>query len=559
MTQLPDGRTLFVLGDTGYYNLASDGSAGPLLGFGTNSAWVQAGNCFTLLEGSADNRSWIAPPQHDGTVYWPGAAVVVGNRLHVFLTRLYLDNPFGTPVGSAVATFELPSLELARIVDTPFTPDRIFGSGAVYDDGFLYVYGSHRESCAFCFAGDMYVARVPETLVQDPTAWRYWAGSWSDNARAAVSVLDAAVSNTNVEAWRNGFLLVTKTMSIVAPDVDAWWSSSPVGPWQHLGTVYHVPDPVPYVAGYTYQGAYSYGPVALPTTLVDGGRVLLAYNVNSFDASDAQVDGRMSGPRFTSIVLPDPPGAGPRPVSEPARSPWVPTLGVDRAGRVHATDGGVRLDVSSTRTAVGVARTPTGGGSWAVATDGGIFTSGDAPFFGSTGGIRLNKPVVGVAATPTGRGYWLVASDGGVFTFGDAQFFGSTGSIRLNQPIVGMSATATGRGYWLVASDGGVFSFGDAQFFGSTGNIALRAPIVDIAVSPSGRGYWMVTLFGEVFSFGDATYHGNVPWPPSAYVVGMTPSPGGYRIVDALGRVFHLGGSTGATQIPTLSVIVGTG
>ena len=33
----------------------------------------------------------------------------------------------------------------------------------------------------------------------------------------------------------------------------------------------------------------------------------------------------------------------------------------------------------------------------------------------------------------TATGYWLVASDGGIFTFGDAPFFGSTGSIALEQ------------------------------------------------------------------------------------------------------------------------------
>ena len=38
-------------------------------------------------------------------------------------------------------------------------------------------------------------------------------------------------------------------------------------------------------------------------------------------------------------------------------------------------------------------------------------------------------------------GYWLVADDGGVFTAGSARFFGSTGAIRLNRPIVGMAAT----------------------------------------------------------------------------------------------------------------------
>ena len=83
-----------------------------------------------------------------------------------------------------------------------------------------------------------------------------------------------------------------------------------------------------------------------------------------------------------------------------------------------------------------------------------------------------------MAATPDGKGYWLVASDGGIFTFGDATYFGSTGAIHLNEPIVGMAATPDGRGYWLVASDGGIFTFGDAPFLGSTGGVPLNKPIV---------------------------------------------------------------------------------
>ena len=62
-----------------------------------------------------------------------------------------------------------------------------------------------------------------------------------------------------------------------------------------------------------------------------------------------------------------------------------------------------------------------------------------------------------------GQGLWMTATDGGVFSFGNATFHGSTGGMALNKPIVGMAATPDGGGYWLVASDGGVFSFGDAQ------------------------------------------------------------------------------------------------
>ena len=123
--------------------------------------------------------------------------------------------------------------------------------------------------------------------------------------------------------------------------------------------------------------------------------------------------------------------------------------------------------------AVAMGATPSGAGYRIAGSDGGIFSFGDAQFYGSTGSMTLNKPVVGMAATSDGRGYWLVAADGGIFSFGDAAFYGSTGSIALNQPVVGMAATPGGHGYWLVAGDGGIFSFGDAAFYGSRGGQPL--------------------------------------------------------------------------------------
>jgi hypothetical protein len=51
--------------------------------------------------------------------------------------------------------------------------------------------------------------------------------------------------------------------------------------------------------------------------------------------------------------------------------------------------------------------------------------------------------MVAMAGTPDGGGYWTVASDGGVFTFGDAVFSGSMGGKPLNEPIVGMSPSAS--------------------------------------------------------------------------------------------------------------------
>ena len=79
---------------------------------------------------------------------------------------------------------------------------------------------------------------------------------------------------------------------------------------------------------------------------------------------------------------------------------------------------------------------------------------------------RPPRPVT--AAT----GWWPV--DGGIFSFGNAAFYGSMGGKPLNQPIVGMASTPDGKGYWEVASDGGIFAFGDATFYGSMGGKPLE-------------------------------------------------------------------------------------
>ena len=106
------------------------------------------------------------------------------------------------------------------------------------------------------------------------------------------------------------------------------------------------------------------------------------------------------------------------------------------------------------------------GGYLRVGADGGMFGH-DAPFFGSTGAIRLNAPIVDAAWTPTFQGYWLVGADGGVFGFGDAGWYGSTGELALNRPIVAIHGTGHG-GYVLIAQDGGVFPFGPgAEFHGA--------------------------------------------------------------------------------------------
>ncbi|HEX3840380.1 MAG TPA: hypothetical protein VHU85_06295 [Acidimicrobiales bacterium] len=88
------------------------------------------------------------------------------------------------------------------------------------------------------------------------------------------------------------------------------------------------------------------------------------------------------------------------------------------------------------------------GGYWITQSDGetGYFPNNMADFekgfFGPGAAIPgLVQPVVGVTALKDGSGYWLVAGDGGIFTAGSAPFYGSIGGHPLNAPVVGIAST----------------------------------------------------------------------------------------------------------------------
>ena len=188
--------------------------------------------------------------------------------------------------------------------------------------------------------------------------------------------------------------------------------------------------------------------------------------------------------------------------------------------------------------------TPTGHGYWLVGSDGGIFTFGFAQFYGSTGNLKLQRPIVGITPTADYGGYWLVASDGGVFSFGDTQFYGSIPGLglnpagsglphSLNAPIIGIVPSADGQGYFMVASDGGVFTFGDAQFEGSCPGIGgCSGAAVAVVPDATGKGYWLFTANGDSYAFGDALNIG--PSPPEA-PGGQPPTTAATRTPDGKG------------------------
>ncbi|HEX3793923.1 MAG TPA: hypothetical protein VHV57_05450 [Acidimicrobiales bacterium] len=195
-------------------------------------------------------------------------------------------------------------------------------------------------------------------------------------------------------------------------------------------------------------------------------------------------------------------------------------------------------------------------GYWLVGADGGIFTFGSAQFYGSTGALKLQRPVVGITPAAGNNGYWLVAADGGIFTFGQAGFYGSipglgiapagsagagagAGGKKLNAPIVGMVPSVDGRGYFMVGADGGVFTFGDAQFEGSCPSIGgCLGAAVAVVPDATGKGYFIVTQTNHIYPFGDAQTPNSTP---NANGVPVTSAA---RTADGKGFLVLLGNGT---------------
>ncbi len=204
-------------------------------------------------------------------------------------------------------------------------------------------------------------------------------------------------------------------------------------------------------------------------------------------------------------------------------------------------------------------------GYWVVSSTGAVGAGGGAPVLGSLHQHQhLDRSVVGMAATPDGHGYWLATADGGVFSFGDAGFFGAASSARLLRSsagrVVGIAAAPGGHGYWLAAANGEVYSYGSARYLG-VAELRGKGHVVGIAASPHGLGYWLATSKGEVYSFGSARYHGGAARTGRNVVsITATPQGGGYWLTSAGGVIMAFGDAVdrgGAAPSTRTAPIVG--
>ncbi|HEU5302094.1 MAG TPA: hypothetical protein VFW06_07630 [Acidimicrobiia bacterium] len=306
---LPDGRILWLFGDTYIGKVVPGGAISPATQLEHNSFVVQTGRCFAPQMGGGPfaRTERIADPA-PGEFYWPASGVVDGSTVQVFLYHVRNAPPplNFTILGMRLATLSLPGLAVQSITNLPVAapPGVFYGVTTTLVGSTVYVYGHHDRSA--------YVARAPLAQLATPGAWEYWGNSgsggpdsWGADPGRAVPLGFSGMpyihpafgagawplAVLSVQAYGTGYLGTAKLVDACSDDVSAFTAPAPEGPWTYHGRVHTTPT----------GGLSTYGsmlPMGLPG--VTGPTVVYSTNDFPFDSYVPPPSITVYGPRFVS-------------------------------------------------------------------------------------------------------------------------------------------------------------------------------------------------------------------------------------------------------------------
>lgn len=208
---------------------------------------------------------------------------------------------------------------------------------------------------------------------------------------------------------------------------------------------------------------------------------------------------------------------------------------------------------------------PNMAGYWQLASNGGVFAWGSAPFKGSAAGLLCGGcTAVAMASTSTGNGYWILGSDGGIFAFGDAPFRGSAAGIMPGGTYaVGIAGAPNNNGYWVINNLGQMYAF-NVPYRGGT-LPSQSQPARGIEAATNGDGYWMLGNDGGIFAYNAPFYGGSAPGTPGVRNLSRHPFADMYQWVNNSGGIYqswnntHVGVGTGSTTWATTTMTIRPG
>ena len=281
--RIPDGREVWLFGDTFLGGVERDGRRDPQTPMVRNSMVVED------PDGTARTLPTVVPSSGSDDWYWPGPPVVGRRALQVPMAHMVRTGPGGwdfAVAGTSLASFDLDDLHLRSLTPIATPPGVNMASAALTAGRFTYVYGTRGG-----IKKETFVARIPGRDLSRP--WSYWTGSsWSRNPATAAAVASDVSDQFSVLRQGRRFVLVTQLPC--TREVDELSATRPQGPWTSRGQIAEIPR-IPHAITYNAIVHQEFG--------VRRGRATLGYSVNGQTEDAVYADAALYRPRFMQIRL----------------------------------------------------------------------------------------------------------------------------------------------------------------------------------------------------------------------------------------------------------------
>lgn len=300
---LPDGRTVWIWGDTFLGNVTEDYRR-----IKTDPLYIR--NCFTIIQedGSLETihqgepeewKSMMIPPEvEDGSSgknerevwYWPGDGFVEDGKLKVFLSKFAQveDGMWGFEFQETeFFEFSLPDFEILDKKKFENRGGAHYGHAVCPTEQYTYIYGLKGQF--------PHVARVESGDVGDD--WEYYSeNGWTKDANDATEMLDFSGSEQfSVFQWEDKFVLLTQEGGF-GTGIYTFISDTPYGPWTNKKKLYDTP------VEEDKPNLFTYNAIAHPQYMEDN-MLLVSYNTNSMELQDHYDDALIYRPRFVRVPM----------------------------------------------------------------------------------------------------------------------------------------------------------------------------------------------------------------------------------------------------------------
>lgn len=301
--QMPDGKTLWIFGDTFLGNVTPD-----FLRVKTTPSYIR--NSFVMVGEDGLNtfhqgektefKSMIIPPEVlKGTSgateqelwYWPGAGFIADGKLKIFVSKFsqkdHSDMWAFNFLGTELVEFSLPDLKQQAVHQFAKLDSIHFGHALMESREHLYIYGLKKER--------PYVARAPRQNVL--ANWEFFDGqSWVQHAENAAPVLDFSGSEQFSVFESKGTYIMIMQEGDLGRKIYSFTSKNPEGPWENQKLIYETPIPK------GCDDCWTYNALAHPQ-LTENEMLLVSYNTNSMTMEDHYRDALIYRPRFIRVPL----------------------------------------------------------------------------------------------------------------------------------------------------------------------------------------------------------------------------------------------------------------